>query len=116
MIWAVVVTLIVSVALNVLFAVLVSRQSTQTSVVLDRSHARTVEYTGELIDRLMAVDYLEFHANRNVYSVPVEEDEDSPEVELVPTLGPDRGGFGSRHGLRGWAAEDDAINPEDDMP
>ena len=115
MIWAVVVTLTVSVALNVLFAVLVSRQSTQMSVVLDRSHARTVEYTEDLLNRLMVKDWPQY-MDLNAIVPDLDEDEPIPAAELVPTLGPDRGGFSSRLGLRGWNPEDEAINPEDDMP
>ena len=116
MIWVVVCALIVSVAFNVLFAVLVSRQSSQSLLVLDRSHARTIEYTGDILNRLMVKDwtqYLDLTA-----TIPAHDEEESAlKLELVPTLGPDRGGFSSRLGLRGWTPDDTvAINPEDDMP
>jgi len=47
----------------------------------------------------------------------LDDGDDEPSVPaLVAVLGPDRGGFGSRHGLRGWAEPEETINPEDDMP
>jgi hypothetical protein len=48
--------------------------------------------------------------------------EPAPEEEsvvlgvAVPTLGPDRGGFGSRLGLSGYRTAEDEIIPEEEMP
>lgn len=96
MIWY---ALIVSSSLNVLFAALVFKMFSTTTHALERSHERTTEYTEGLVNRIMSRDYQEYQA----YEVdPPLADEETPdtEPELVPVDGPDRGGFGSRLGLR----------------
>jgi hypothetical protein len=97
---AAIITLIVSLALNVLFAALLFRTHAQGLTLLDRAHERTTMYTSDLLDRLMAMDFNLYKA----YTLQLEEPP-GPELETepeVPTLqfGPDRGGFGSKLGLR----------------
>jgi len=105
--WVVVITLIVSVSLNVLFAVLISTRSSQSMLLLDRAHSRTTEYTEGLVDRLMAQDFGTFKAYE---MMPVGEQLiEEEEEQVVPIRGPDRGGFGSRLGLAGYRS------PEEDM-
>lgn len=114
MIWVVVSALIVSLAINFCLSVLVFKVSSSTTDALDRSHERTTEYTGQLLDRLMARDFMEYRAATDTYvreSPPIEEPE-----ELVSTMGPDRGGFGSRLGLLAYAGDVDEIRPEEEMP
>ena len=97
--WGLVIALIVSVALNVLFAVLVSRQSTTAMLRLDEAHERTTTYTAGLVDRLMSQDWVTYKA----YEVDQDiEQESLPPPELQVVRGPDRGGFGSRLGLTAW--------------
>ncbi len=114
MIWVVSSFLIVSVALNALLTVLVLTSSQRSMMLLDGSHRRTTEYTKGLLDRLMARDFREYRDT--VEPTAVLEDEGFPVPELIPVIGPDRGGFGSRHGLRGWTEPEEEIKPEDDMP
>jgi len=114
MIWVVSTLLIVSVALNALLTVLVLTSSQRGMMYLDASHTRTTEYTKDLLDRLMVRDFREYRDT--VEPPPVLDDEGFSGPELVPVIGPDRGGFGSRHGLRGWTEPDEEIKPEDDMP
>jgi len=104
--------LIVSLGLNVLFAVLVFRFAAQQTNALDRSHERTVEYTGDLLNRLMVRDWGEYNALTDTYTLTTP---DEVSLEMIPTLGPDRGGFGSRLGLAAYGSEDE-IKPEEEMP
>jgi len=113
MIWVVCILLIASFSLNVLFAVLVSRRAATHMLYLDRAHERTTEYTKDLLDRLMVREWTDY---RDLNEMPMAFGtvEQLPEPELVPVLGPDRGGFGSRLGLSGYTISDE-INPEEEM-
>lgn len=113
MIWVVVFVLTVSVALNVLLTVLVFTSSQRGAILLDRSHARTVEYTEDLLNRLMVRDWTQYVDMNAV--VPQLEEEEATVIQWEPTLGPDRGGFGSRYGLAAYAAQDEEIDPEKEM-
>ena len=95
MIWF---ALIVSSSLNVLLSLLVFKMFSTTTRALERSHERTTEYTEGLVNRIMSNNYQEYKAYEMV--APMVEDEAQEEPSLVPVDGPDRGGFGSRLGLR----------------
>jgi len=97
MMFAIVGTLIVAV---VLIAALLFKMSSHAIRTLEASHERTTEYTKDLIDRLMAMDYGTYKAYQHMEEVRDELTSSEPEEPRVPTLGPDRGGFGSRLGLR----------------
>lgn len=106
------IALIVSMSFNVLLTVLVLTIVRSSATSLERSHERTTSYTKDLLDRLAARDWQHY---RDEISPPGAIDEqESPRLEVVPTIGPDRGGFGSRLGLRAYAGPE--INPEEDMP
>jgi len=115
MIWVVVIALIVSLAFNFLFAVLVSRRSAESMLMLDRSHARTTKYTENLLDRLMAGEWHSYQQYQMELSAGVET-EPTVEAEPVAVMGPDRGGFGSRLGLTAYRPPDEeeieALNKE----
>jgi len=91
---------IISFGALVSFAVLVFTMNRSTIRALERSHERTTKHTEGLVDRLMAVDYVEWQSLRHANTAEAFELEE-PEVPPEPTLstGPDRGGFGSRYGL-----------------
>lgn len=94
----------VSFALNVLLTVLVFRQSAIFADKLDQSHRRTTQYTKELIDRIIHWD--QYHLIREEEEAVRPDEPEAVEPVLEPVLGPDRGGFGSRLGLRGWSPEE----------
>lgn len=117
MIWVVVVALIASLGLNALFAVLLSRQSNNTTTVLDRAHARTTEYTEGLVDRIISGDYQTYKAYELMGGPPMPgiEIEEEPTVEAVH--GPDKGGFGSRLGLAAYRPPElDIAEMEAELP
>lgn len=96
-------TLIVSLGLNVLFALLVFRLATTHSATLTRSHERTTEYTEGLLDRLMAVDYGTLKSYQLAeMQASAQAPEEVPPDEWETVAGPDLGGFGSRLGLSAW--------------
>lgn len=109
----VVVLLIVSFTVNVFLSVLVFTLSSRGYYLLDRSHERTTEYTGELLDRLMARDFMEYKAATDTYVLSEPDEPTEPKLEVVH--GPDRGGFGSRLGLRAYGEVEDEIKPEEEM-
>lgn len=103
------VTIICLLVINGCIAALLFRTH-QTSVsALERAHERSNTYTEGLLDRLMAMDFSEYKGARLTEKLlkaqSVEPVEMVPE-ELRATLGPDRGGFGSRLGLRALSAEE----------
>jgi hypothetical protein len=108
MIWVVAIALIVSLSFNFLFAVLVSRRSAESALMLDRSHARTTKYTENLLDRLMAQEWHAYQQYQEQLAVP-QEVEQEPEREMVTVRGPDRGGFGSRLGLTAYRPPEEEI-------
>lgn len=84
----------------VLFAVLSFRAHSTSIRALEESHERSTKYTEDLLDRLMSMDYNTYKAYQQMEEVRDEASEAVPPEPLVPTLGPDRGGYGSRLGLR----------------
>lgn len=99
------ISLAVSVALNVVFAVLLFKQSLQSAAYLDRAHERTTRYTEGLVDRLMAMDFQTFKAYQMIEEAPEPDMLDEPRIP-EPVMGPDRGGFASRLGLRALTTRD----------
>lgn len=108
MIWVVAFLLIVSLAFNFLFAVLVARRSAESLLMLDKSHARTTNYTENLLDRLMAQEWHAYQQYQMQMEIPTEEPEPA-EQEMVSVRGPDRGGFGSRLGLTAYRPPEEQI-------
>ena len=116
MTYVVVIALIVSMSLNVLLSVLVYKTSVHSSLVLDKSHSRTTEYTGDLLDRLMAMDFGAYKSYQLMaMGTNGPADAEEADDEFVSVQGPDRGGFGSRLGLTAYRSPQDEINPEEDM-
>lgn len=107
--------LILSLSMNVLFAALVFRVVSSSSDRLDRAHARTTEYTTDLVDRLAARDWASWWEMAHPTVERMDEEIETDET-YVPTLGADRGGFGSRLGLRAYGPVEDEIDPEREMP
>jgi len=101
----VILALIASLGLNVLTSVLIFRTSQRGMQLLHESHERTNRYTEGLLNRVMARSYGEFQS----YELAPDGETEDPTLppEPVVVLGPDRGGFGSRLGLRGWAEQDE---------
>lgn len=98
----------VSMSFNLLLAVLFFKQSVLVSQRLDQAHERTTEYTKGLVDRLMAVDYGTFKAYQQLENQAVDELLRIPtEPDLTVVMGPDRGGFGSKLGLRALSERED---------
>lgn len=107
----------ISFALNVLLTVLVFKLSATFADKLERAHQRTTEYTKDLLDRLMTNNWSEYRTYITAEGIDEEVDGQTAGLQLEPVLGPDRGGFGSRLGLRAYGLpEEDEIDPERDMP
>lgn len=111
------VILIVSFALNVCFAALLFMIASKSLSKLDESHVRTTEYTKDLVDRLMAVDYVELQATKSAMGIPAKMEPTPEELEprIIPTQGPDIGGFGSRLGLRALSSVPDPHDLEEEL-
>lgn len=110
------VILIISFALNVCFAALLFMIASKSLSKLDESHIRTTEYTKDLVDRLMAVDYVEIQATKSALGItPQDQPREVEEIRLVPTPGPDIGGFGSRLGLRALSTVPDPHDLEEEL-
>lgn len=93
-------------ALILLIAALVHKTSVEGIRALDKAHERTTRYTEGLVDRIMSADFGEFKSYHLAEKAAMQADyggepEDEEEYERIPNIeSPDRGGFGSRLGLR----------------
>jgi hypothetical protein len=100
-------------------AALVYKTSLHAVDALERQHERTTKYTEGLIDRITSGDFGTFkaqqQAERLVTLPPPSEEYEEEEWETIdPVRNPDRGGFGSRLGLRALSVREEQAFDEFD--